>query len=552
MSASPSRAEVQATLKAIREGCEDPLRFCPTFWLTREDDSIGFLNLTPHQRLVLLALIAHRFVLVVKYRQAYCSTVCLAWLLGQVEYTPGIHGVFMAERRESAEDTFRRVSNAYAAQPAWQKVPSIRDGLRGIEFDHGQNIRSRLQVMTAGAGRGAPALGQSVSRAVFTEFGFWGNQKRVIGHLFPTFLKRPNARIVGESTPGSHGCGYHKLVMANWRVPNVVDNDDLPAEDLDLRRYHVVFLPWWEDPTCVARHGDGRIMDVSGFRPDRDEDKLIEAMPGITAGHIMFRRQLLDAEFDGDERLFESKYPRSIYDGWYSTLAPAFPEEDLKALLAQARNDCGVEGSWEEPIPGHRYAIFADPNSYGKAGDPSAHSMWDLDDRIEVAAWGGRKDPVAYAHCLARLGKRFNDAMIVVESNAAACVTALCLSGYPNVWRADDNPDHPGYYRSHNAVDRAHGAFVSQLRAKRMRMHSHEGIQECLAYDGSIKHGKAADGSDTHCDRVITYLMAADIMSRMPVVVPKRPLVDPVTGGMSVAGFKALDKAMRKKQGTQI
>lgn len=543
--ARPSLGDAREALAKVRNGCRDPKRFVRTFHLTREDDSVGLMRLTPHQQVVLDALVEHRFVLVVKYRQAYVSTIALAWLLGEVEYGPGLHGVFMAERRETAEDVFRRAANAYIAQPAWQRVPSVRSGLRGIEFDHGGGVLSRLQVMTAGAGGGVPALGQSVSRAVFTEFGFWRNQARVIGHLFPTFLKRPNARICGESTPGAHNCGYHKLVMANWGLPPVDSDEE------DLRRYHVVFLPWWEDPTCVARGRDGQPLDPRGFRTDSDEDALVEAMPGITAGHLLFRRQLLDGEFDGDARLFESKYPRSVYDGWYSTLRPVFPEDDLKALLGASRPDCVIDGAWEEPILGHQYGLFVDPNSYGSAGDPSAHTLIDLTDRIEVGAWSGRVDPVAYADVLARLGKRFNNAMIVVEANAAACVTALCLSGYPNVWRSDTNPDHPGYYRTRNAVDRAHGAFVRMMREKRLRLHSRAGIQQCLAYDGTSAHGKA-DEEEHHYDRVVTYLMAADLISTMPVIVPRRPLVDPLTGAMSVAGFKALDKALARRRGPGI
>lgn len=534
----------------------DPERFVRTFHLTREDDSLGLMDPTAHQMLVLRALMEHRFVLVVKYRQAYISTIALAWLLGQVEYTPGLHGVFMAERGGSAEDTFRRAFNAYMAQPRWMRVPATRAGLHGIEFVH----KGRLQVMTAGAGQAAPALGQSVSRAVFTEFGFWRNQRKVIGNLFPAFLKRPHARIIGESTPGPFGCGYHELVMANWQVPNVDEAaeqavfDANPLAAPDTRRYHVVFLPWWHDATCVAR-GDHGIIDASGLVIEQSEYALMEAMPGITRGHLLFRRQLLESEFGGDHRLFESKYPRDVYSGWYSSKTPAFPEEDLRAMLPDSVTDCAMDGAWEAPEDGEKYWIFVDPNSYGRSGDPSAHSVFRVGQRREVAAWSGRIDPVAYAHVLARLGRWFNNATIVVESNAAACITALMGTGYVGVWCADDNRDHPGWYRTANAKDRAHGAFVQLLRAKdasRLHLASREGIQQCLAYDGTGAHGRSSEGAEHHYDRVAVYLMAADLLAKMPVPVLVRPLVDYATSSLSVKGFKALAASRARKQGTQI
>lgn len=415
------------------------------------------------------------FLLINKPRQSATSTICLMWLLQQVEYKPGRKGILIANTRDVANELFDRLLTAYSHQPEEIKVPAKRNGARCLQFVHG----GKIDVLTAG--QDDPGMGYSPSVVLASEFAAW--DKDVLSKLIPAIAKRPNARIIIETTPGNHDSEHHKLWM---------------AASSGLHQFKPVMIKWWEHEGYKKPAGPS-------FLLDEFEESLAKKYLGITPEHLSFRRYMLESACFGDERTFANKYPYDEMSGFSTSGAPALPSEGLMKLLPFSLQDPDLGKGWEGPEEGCSYLIAVDPNSYGESGDPSAVTVWHRQDKREIAAWAGRIDPIRLASVLVVLGKLYNNALLVVESNAAACITALSTLHYPHIYST--SATHPGWYAQTASKDRAHGYLVQMLQYGQLQIRSKAGIMQLLNYSGT-KNRK----NGHHYDRVDSYLMAADVL----------------------------------------
>ena len=237
----------------------------------------------------------------------------------------------------------------------------------------------------------------------------------------------------------------------------------------------------------------------------------------MTYENLAFRRLALETEFAGDERLFSSKYPSDAYDGWVGSDNPIMPVDVLKPALARAVPDpaIGIFGccELEAPEEDKKYVITADPAGYGASGDKSALTVWDAIDRREVAFWEDREDPGRFASRLMMVQRRYNTAMLVVESNATACIAVLKDGRCKNLLWTDRT--HPGWYATDKRLQEAEARLVRMLRQSDIDIRSRGLLHQLVNYDGSRKKRvKGHDGITHHFDRARTAVMAADVLSR--------------------------------------
>ena len=477
-----------------------PSAFVSMCEIVKEDESIGFLDPTPAQLQIMDAYANHRWIMVNKYRQAKVTTISVMLLLRDCMYFEGMRGLLVAERQDTAEDIFERILFAYNRLPDDVKVPLAtgrKAGVTQMHFAHGGNIK----VLTAG-GR-SPAIGRSIARLVITEFGEAQWQAKAAANMFPTLNKRPNARVVLESTPGRGG-SHHETM---WHKA-------LEGKS----RFHPVFLEWWKDDTCRTNPGGVHL-------PEEDFD-LKEQLEGITAEALAFRRVSLETEFAGDPRLFSSKYPSDPYDGWIGSGDPIIPDDVLRPLLEGAvAAPLRPSGCHELANPQHNipYLITADPAGFGSSGDNSALMVWHACSPFhDVAYWEGRETPDRFARRLLRVQARFGGparCMIAVESNAAACIAVLKDMGTENLLWTDRN--HPGWYATDKRLQEAEALLVRMVYQKDLRLFSKVALHQLLQYDGSRKKRKRnSDGTVHHFDLARCVVMAGDILSRRTFNMP--------------------------------
>ena len=269
-----------------------PEAFVSMCKIVREDESNGFMNPTQAQVRTIRAIEANKWTFVTKYRQAKITTITLMHLLlRDCMYLQGIAGMLIADTNATAEMAFKRLRFAYESLPEPVKMP-LAAGSKGskkeLEFIHGGNIIIKsLEVR-------APAVGHSIDRLHITELGEAIHQQKAIINLFPGINKRPNAKLVIESTPGRAGSFHERM----W-------HEALRREG----QFFPLFLEWWKDETC-------RIPAPKDFVPTEAELDYMGAHHGMDLDNLFFMRTRLRSEFVGDTRLYSAKYPSDAYYGW--------------------------------------------------------------------------------------------------------------------------------------------------------------------------------------------------------------------------------------------
>jgi len=499
-----------------------PDAFVSMCQIVREDESIGYMNPTNIQKQVLKTYDEHNWVMVNKFRQAKITTVSVMLLLRDCMLLEGVKGLLIAERQDTAEDIFERILFAYNRMPDDIRMPlkqGKRAGATQIQFIHGGGIK----VLTAG-GR-SPAIGRSIDRLVITEFGEAQWQKKAAINIFPTVNKRPNAKVILESTPGRAGSHHEQM----WR--SALEGTS---------RFHPLFLNWWRDNSCQSHSNH--------LMPTGEELEYMAKHIGMSPENLAFRREALGTEFVGDTRLFSSKYPSDPYDGWLGALNPVMPADLLKENLATAMADPPIGlfqcHEIERPQAGISYLITADPAGFGSTGDKSALTVWNTQSRTEAAFWEGRESPDMFARRLLSAQERYNVALVAVESNAAACIATLKEMSVRNLlWT---NRNHPGWYATNKRVQEAEALLVQMLHEREIHLRSRGMLHQLLNYDGSRKKRvKGLDGTTHHFDRARTAVMAADILSKRYFVRAQPVQLKPHTPGQVTIGD--LDRAKNAK-----
>ncbi len=507
----------------IRALFATPDAFVSMCQIVREDETTGYMEPTHTQKKLLRAYDENRWLMVNKFRQAKITTVSVMLLLRDCMYLSGVKGLLIAERQDTAEDIFERILFAYNRLPADVKMPLTpgkKAGATQMQFIHAGGIK----VLTAG-GR-SPAIGRSIDRLVITEFGEAQWQRKAAINIFPTVNKRPNAKVILESTPGRAGSHHEQM----WR--SALEGTS---------RFTPLFLEWWEDDSCRE--------DVIGFEPTAVEREYLQRHEGMSIQNLAFRRRGLNTEFVGDSRLFSCKYPSDAYDGWLGTTNPVMPADVLKPWLAKAKADPPLSPSgcheFEDPMPGRQYLITADPAGFGSTGDKSALTVWDAVDWREVAFWEDREAPDRFAYRLQNIQRRYNNALLAVESNATACIAILKDQGTRNLLWTDRN--HPGWYATQKRVQESEARLVQMLRQSDLRIQSRGTLHQLLNYDGSTKKRvKGEDGILHHFDRARTAVMAADILTKRTFHTPAKE--EPNTHVAGQVTIRQLDDHRHKKR----
>jgi hypothetical protein len=490
----------------VRRACKESLRAFLSECQISDDQSgqVVPLRPTPSQLPVLNRLAASRcgaagqWLIINKPRQAQTSTLCLGWILREIMLSPGSNGLVIADKNERNDELWTRLRHMYDHLPSSLSIPTRSDSAKTIQFC-GPTGKPSGRIKSITASGKDPGLGLSIDRLLCSEFGFWKDET-VLEKLIPALAKRPHARIVIESTPGAHGGQYHRMWM------------DALSKGRDAM-FTPIFLRWYDYPVPVRGRGHSEVE----FVPDQSELAYLNTHPHCSYTHLAFRRWMLEGAFRGSVAAFEHAYPSDPYSGWDAgnnqSLVGSIDilkEAHLRALPDPNFNLPNTMG-WKPRNLGHKYMVVADPTGYGQVGDEAAFTVFDLNEREEVSAWSARLDPIGFAAMLAKHGAYWNNALVVVESNKDAAVTALINNGYRNVYYSGKG--NPGYFRTAGNKESSLAQFEGYLRSGQIKLNSKAGIGQLMAYDGSDRRSQGSSaGSRSHFDRAICYFIAADVM----------------------------------------
>lgn len=511
--------------KVIRALFRHPDTFLHTCYIQTMDSSVALMKPTTAQKKLAYTYQANRWTKCSKYRQAKISTVACALFLRDIMYGKGLKGAVIAQDRDQCDEMMDRILFILNNMPEEVRNPYKKGSIPNrsrIEFADGSVI-----VAWTAKGEGI-GVGKSPDRLLITEACEMDDEtlKMLEEKAFPALTRRPNARVIWESTPGKHGGRQYR----SWKRA-------LAGETY----FTALFLKWWEDDSCMLRdHDTGELVELGELTDE--EMELMERLEGCTRHHIFFRRVELRNTFDDDEKAFENKYPSGPLSGWSSDSTSVFDgnaSNKLQDMLSEARyNDLQLNNEsrlWEfvPPDPTRFYLICVDPANFGSQGDFSGISVFDTHSWEEVASWEGRASPstmkdIVYAASdrYGQLGPDNKKNIVMVESNISALLGILVNDNRVNLYHQthDSGRTEPGWRASAKSLQHAEGDMEAALISEDIKLNNPAGIQQLIAFDGKAREKRTKKGKNTsHYDLARTYVMAAFALTRHTW---PRPLTD--------------------------
>lgn len=379
----------------------------------------------------------NRFIAVPKARQLGMTTLTNALALHHCLFIKNASAALMAVKNSNAEENLSRIKQMFATIPKW-----VQELL--VEYDEkGRSHRSTLSIWTFRARATASEAKMEVFSAAsedstrgkhitfwhWTETAFSDVANEVFTSAFPSINRKKNSVIIMEST-GNGTSGFYYDVCTGKR-----------------KGFEVIFLPWYLD--------DGYTVSTPKLS-DGDRDYIadlmgVEQIPDyLTDGQLKWFQQT--SELQGKAKT-QQEYPINVEQVFQATNSSFFSTKAIQKLATRAPVHClSFEHGYlnhRERAPGEvfekarvekEYIIVCDPSE--GAIDPSVITIVGPEGE-EVLFWREKLPPEEVVDILNALGRQYNDARIVVESNGIGQYILRSLIShkfYPNVHREDGNP----------------------------------------------------------------------------------------------------------------
>ena len=275
--------------------------------------------------------------------------------------------------------------------------------------------------------------------------------------------------------------------------------------------------------------------------------------------HLNWRRDAISIQANGDLQLFKQEFPATPREAFITTGRGVFDKDALMGLQIDSekrqranpalmfnvpvketkedgrnafiieQDDDGVLAVWERPRSDMEYRIGCDVSEGIEIGtrdtDYSVAVVLNAETYEEVACLRTRIDPDLLAWQLTTLGRWYNDAFVVVESNNHGLVTLKFMNDvyeYGNLYfertmdeRSIRATRKLGFKTSVKSKPILVDHLKQLIRENEIRVHSPVVIDELMTFV-NLPNGKQAAASGSHDDCVMALGLAAWGCKTMP------------------------------------
>lgn len=338
----------------------------------------------PFQDDCLRAFRKHAFNIVLKSRQLGLSTVVAAYAVHQALFARDKNILVIATKLSTAKNFIKKVVKILDNLPPWMRLCNYEKSQQEVRFENGSQIKAIPT--TDDAGRS-----EALSLLIIDEAAFVRNFEEIWSALFPTLSEGGGAIVL--STPNGVGGQYHDLWIG-------AETGGMDEDDVGENGFHPIRLPWDVHP----EHGEEYFAKMSSKLGARK-----------TAQEL-----LCDFLSSGEN------FIKPVTSVWIN--------QEQRTPISRE----GPEGAvwvWANPIPGHKYLISADV-ARGDANDNTTFIGIDMTTGEEVFEYQGKIYPDVLAENLDFYGRKYNNALVVVEHNTFGNHTLIDLKKlrYPNIF----------------------------------------------------------------------------------------------------------------------
>ena len=423
--------------------------------------------------------------IVLKARQMGISTWVAARFFLSTITRPGTLTVQVAHTQEAAEEIFRMVHRFVENLPRDLRCGALRrskSNRRQLVFP---GLDSEYRVETAGdanAGRGL-----TIQNLHCSEVARWGaNAPEVLASLRAAVPL--DGEIVLESTAnGMGGCFYREWQRA--------------AET----GYVQHFFPWWMDAGYRIVGGAGRELMEAPL--DEEEQRLVERY-GLDDAQVAFRREMKN-NFGIHAA---EEYAEDAATCFLASGAAVFDTAKIDARMQRVGS--GVEQRengriqvWLPPAKGREYILGVDAAGGGVGGDYSCIEVIDRASGLQCAELYGHYTPEELAGHAARLGREYNQGLVVVERNNHGHAVLAMLERVEQYEPLFRYKRYSGWVTTAMTRPTMLERFGAALVANSELFMSRRLLEECRTF---VRHadGRIAASVGSHDDAIMAMAMA--------------------------------------------
>lgn len=344
-----------------------------------------------------------RFNVILKPRQMGFTEVTSAFITWLMLFHPNQSVLALATKSETAKQVVRRVRLALKSLPRWLLIADITtDNKTSIELANGSFVKSISK--SADAGRS-----EALSLLVVDEAAHIEGFDEIWTGIRPTVSA--GGRIIMLSTPCGVGNVFHRTYT------------DAFEKTID---WNPIRVEWWQHPEHIS-------------------DLSIDPKTG----------KYTSSWFRSETKGMSPREIAQEYECAFLASGDTFFTADLIATVAATQLlDKGMdEGEFvfAPPVPGKKYIMSGD-SATGEAFDRSACHVFDVETMDQVLEFNARLKPREFAAEMLRIGRDYNNALMVIENNAVglAVLEHIKLANYPNLFysikgaKAGDRLGDPG------------------------------------------------------------------------------------------------------------
>ena len=472
--------------------------------------SIPFI-LNPTQRKLDLGLGRRNFI--TKARQEGVTSYILARFNVACMTKKNTRAVVISHERESTERMLDTVHGF---------IDNIRGPKPVIENSSKSEItfpRTNSMFYIGTAGAKAFGRGDTITHFHGSEVAFWENPQVLLHGALQAVPDLGDNEVYLESTGNGAGTWFHQQVM---------------QADRGNTAYKLHFFNWTDFPeyNWPVTPEQAQII-LSDLREEYEEPELVHEH-GLTAGQILFRRnKLASPGMDFDLTLFKQEYPLTLDECFRATGSSFFSKVKLISTQYWKEARPHYRKLEHHPVSGFHYALGAD-TSAGVGKDSSVIEVICFETNEQVAEYTNKRiSPEVLANEIATIGKEFNNAYVVVESNNHGVVTLDNLRKMYSL--ADLHRDRPqnnnlvnmGYRTSARSKPYVCGDLRTRL-AQGLVIHSDLLRNELLTFIED-ENGKLSAAPGCHDDCVMALAMATVGLPRAAIRAGHRVYIDSVT-----------------------
>lgn len=363
--------------------------------------------------------------IILKARRVGISTVCSGRVFTKCYANNNTEALIMAHLQDVTEEIFQMQHLFLKMLDPTVALPLKRSNKKELFWEA---INSKIILATSGSPQSTRS--KTIHHALCSEAAFYKDMKVLRAALEATVPKHSKASLIWESTAFGAGTEFHDLWNEAWSGES---------------HYKAIWLEWFKDPECQFAEGyypnnmvqDAYLEWLFGKYPDLRERMKHFA---LTPRQIGWYGAKMHNDYSGDSRIMRQEFPCTPEEAFLATGEPVFNQTHFEKYkngtkpgtrydvqgkwtnLEQARIDPhlrhGKESYFEiycPPQKGHHYLIAADPSRGNNSSDPAAGVILDIVTQNVCGVIHGRMDLKLFSQVLRKLGRIYNDALLMPE-----------------------------------------------------------------------------------------------------------------------------------------